>query len=72
MEYVGSFGGWGVSLTRPVLESVLLLVSTESLSHVRTAMCLVVKRISSSSYMPRVAISLFVRRVGHLFIHAPC
>ena len=78
LNSVRSFVGWGVSLTRPVLESIssfgcwgvfLTRPVLESVRRVRnlpdvsrTGICLVVQQVGSFSYTPHDEISLVVRR----------
>ena len=63
IEFVGSFGGWEVSLKRPVLESVVRLEGCVSYKS-RAGNCLVVRRLGSLSYTPLRVIFLVVVWVG--------
>ena len=70
-----SFGGWGVSLTRPVLESVRRVRSLSYLSF--TGICLVVRQVGTFSCTPRPGIYLVVHLFDSLpgggsLLHAPC
>ena len=70
LESVSSICGWGVSLTRPVLQVISSCVGREFLLHAPDEISLVVLQMVSFSYTPRFAFSLVVRREGNLRIRS--
>ena len=58
LESVQSFGGWGVSLTRPVLESDRRFGGLSYMSY--AGICLVSSRVRSVCYTPDPKVCLFV------------
>ena len=70
LNSVLSFVGWGVSLTRPVLESISSLGRVGSLNYTpRAGICLVVREMGNFSYTPCPGICLVARRRS--FSHTP-
>ena len=69
---VSSICDWGVSLTRPVLQSVSSCACGEFLLHTPDEICLVVRQVGSFSYTPLFWHLSRRSSGGEFLLHATC